>query len=132
MDVMKRIEEIEKELDELKRKAASRDNAEIDLGDMIGRLVMVRDDDDEEWHGPVELVGINGSWFKTTVFDWEQAKLYTGPTRPNWIEWSGGKMPVDEKQAVLIQQDVGSIRYGEAWMFFWESPKIARYTVIEP
>jgi len=109
---------------------------EIDWNSMIGRLIMVRDYDDREWYGPVELVGINGSLFKTTVYDWKQAKPYAGPTRPNWIEWSGGECPVYGGALVLTEWKNGRHDSGLARLLDWvkrdRGNDIVRYTVIKP
>jgi len=137
MDVLKLIEEIEKDLAELKRQAASSDDSEINWDKMIGRLVMVRDFATDEWRGPVvfQKIDEDGS-FDTSMSIWEQAKPYTGPTRPNWIEWSGGEQPVADSMQAIVQLKNGALVCNTAHHFNWtgsDSPlSIARYTVIEP
>jgi len=140
MDVLKRIEEIEKELDELKRQTASIDDSDVDWNDMIGRLVMVRDNDDEEWRGPSALdsyLDRRNYPFRASGILYEQAKPYTGPTRPNWIEWDGLRpTSINDDDFVLFQDQDGGVFgcYVEnlIWDRFGMLRYVTRYTVIEP
>jgi hypothetical protein len=127
-------------LDRLKAEAAKCKEPEIDWSKMIGRLVMVRDYDAQEFDWPQCLNDFNADL--SYPFDcgasWAQCKLYDGPTRPNWIEWSGGECPVDGDEYVIIQLRDGSINASKACDFVWEHTSadlpfsIVRYSVIHP
>lgn len=107
----------------------------------VGRLVMVRDHPDEEWIGPVVLKNVYSLTFGAGNFresQWWQAKLYTGPTRPNWIDHDGRGVPgeVIEAGRVLCQMKDGAImvvpHYSMNWKHEDGANDIMRYTIIEP
>jgi len=100
---------------------------------------MDRDFDVEEWLGLVLLEEYHqnrGSKFLTNVdAPYMQAKPYTGPTRPNWIEWDGGDCPVEDDAIVLTQWKNGRIYIdcaaGLDWSHEGKVTDIARYTTLQ-
>lgn len=125
-------------LDELKSQAMKCEEPKIDWSKMIGRLVMVRDNDIEDWHGPVALDGLGeyGNFVVTGFVPWNQCKLYDGPTCPNWIEWKGGECPVKDDVVILIEFRDGYIDSTNiASDYRWDQEDsggdIIRYTIIE-
>lgn len=139
IDLQDKIEKLQAELDELKvSMAPTQPERQIDWPKMIGRLVMVRDDDTDDWQGPEVLQDYRqtpGYPFRVNERYWQEVKLYEGPTRPNWIEWSGGKRPVDSAALVLAELRSKELRLAPARYFRWgdnQQYTIVRYTVIEP
>lgn len=63
-----------------------------------------------------------------------QIRLFTGPTRPNWVEWHSFGAPsmpkgLDLDTLVLVQGDHGGYSVGAARKIDWRV--IVRYTIIE-
>jgi hypothetical protein len=139
MNIQQQINELQSQLDELKAQAAKCEEPEIDWSKMIGRLVEVRNCIDKDWLGPRMLEGYATGWDKPFTADgfYAEAKLYQGPTRPNWIEWSGGECPVDDCVVVLFEMrsgeiDLCAIPLTIRWSHVGANGDILRYTIIEP
>ena len=136
MSIHKKIEELQSQLDSLKAQEAKCKDEEIDWPNMIGRLVQVRDRDEEAWSRVLILDAyLEDEGFPFDIDDctWKYAKLYQGPTRPNWIEWHGGKCPLKNGEEVLGQLRDGTL---SARLNRWEHENndrdIMRYTIIKP
>lgn len=140
INIQQQIDELQAKLDDLKAQAAKCRDDEIDWPNMIGRLVEIYDQEDhtivcklsgydKSREYPFEIYGTN-------KLKWRHAKLYQGPTRPNWIEWSGGECPVDSEKWILAQERDGGFEIYRASDFRWGhigyEGDIMRYTVIEP
>lgn len=133
------IDNQQSQLDELKSQVMKCKKPEIDWSKMIGRLVVVRDRDTEEWSKPRVLEAYNKDNISKFYSDcsWYQCKLYEGPTRPNWIEWNGGECPVKGGVSVLVEFRDGGIdisRYAldYTWYHSGSDGDIIRYTTLEP
>jgi len=103
-ELTQRIENLQSEIDALKAKAAKHQEPTIDWSKMIGLTVETRDYYSQEWKRRV-LLGHNPDSRIPFNCDaaWKQCRLYEGPTQPNWIEWHGGKCPVNGATFVLVQ-----------------------------
>lgn len=99
---------------------AEQEAKEPNWSQMVGRFVMVRNHDTENWTGPYQLKKYNGyaefSFYVTSGMYWQECrycKLYDGPTVPNWIEHTGDNYPFESSTNVLVkyrngQMDVSS------------------------
>jgi hypothetical protein len=133
------IDNQQSQLDKLKSQAMKCEEPKIDWSKMIGRLVMVRDRDEQEWLGPVALdkLGEYGNFVVTGFISWNQCKLYDGPTCPNWVEWKGGECPVKNGVSILVEFRDGGIdvsRYALDYIWYRSGSDgdIIRYTILEP
>lgn len=137
-DLQARVDAFQAELDALKNP-----EPEVDWSKMAGRLVMVRDGTAYEWEGPFVYRDYHADSrhcpHRVTGPDetlYQYAKPYTGPTRPNWIEWRGGERPVECGKVVLAEKRDGSIDVCGSQFFVWDhighAGDIMRYTIIEP
>lgn len=142
MNIQQQINELQSQLDELKAQAAECEEPEIDWSKMIGRNVIVWDFNEDRYCSAA-LYGYDPSKeFPFNIgphkgMNWRQARLYQGPTRPNWIEWSGGECPVDDCDVVLFEMrsgeiDLCAIPSTIRWSHVGANGDILRYTIIEP
>lgn len=148
-----KIEELEAKIKNISKEIAALKSTckceEIDWNDpvWIDRLIEVRQDEDQEengddcWFGPVALKQYNGEQvnapFECVTGYWQQARPYTGPTRPNWIEWKGGKCPVGRDEFVNVMFANGGFYGGKALILTWgmcADPlnNIIKYSVVLP
>ena len=143
----KRIEELEQRVAQLEKQCIENTEPKDEpvTEDHIGRLVMVRNYDDQDWKGPIELSSVDGESvpypYKTVCAVYSQAKLYKGPTKPNWIEHDGMGVPeeVEDAGKALVQKRNGWICVVDEYSPWWihddvggEGGDIVRYTIIEP
>lgn len=138
MNTQARIEALQAELDKLKAELA-KPEPDFDWSQMIGRLVMVRDFESQDWKGPCVLSSVEmqtDSLFISPESYWRFAKLYDGPTRPNWIDWSGGECPIGPNEFVIVQYRDGLLGLVVAQFISWEhrhaDGDIMRYSVVKP
>jgi len=93
--------------------------------------------------GPLPLENILGEDedfpIETPYEGFGYAKLYQGPTRPNWIDHdpvNHPECPVNLGDLVMIQDSIGMVFVGGAYKFSWSGGcgfnPVKRYTVIEP
>jgi len=133
--------EFERRIEEVMREADP--PIAIDWNDpaWVGRLVEV--EHEGEWRVSVCTGNRRGKCVTGTgdcEWVWDKARLYTGPTRPNWIEWNGareyGECPVDRNVFVNVLRRDGSLGGGAAGNQFWmrndSASDIMRYSVVVP
>ena len=147
MGIEDKIEELEERNADLARRVAHLEGEggyqpEV-TSENVGRLVMVRDSGYSDWLGPFVLKKVrfdSGLRYMAGPSSFNHAKLYTGPTRPNWNEHDGLSVPGDvyELGRALVQDRSGDIEIVPAESHWWvhsyiENPNdIMRYTIIEP
>lgn len=135
-ELLARIAELQAEVQALKVA-----DEEIDWNDpaWVGRTVEVRNYDYELWVRSILCSyrpELNRSFILHSGLGWEQCRPYTGPTRPNWIEWQCGECPVDEEDWVIVQFRNGVIATRKGRQFSWKCrvsvDDIMRYSVVVP
>lgn len=108
----------------------------IDWTQHLGRLILQNTNPELfPWEGPYVLT-------QAMVEDYEHAanyrlKFYQGPTKPNWIEWKGGKgypEGVMDNTIILVKYRLYSqfhdvISAGPAKLLNWS--EALRYTILE-
>lgn len=139
MNIQQQINKLQAQLDELKAQAAKCEEPEIDWSKMIGRLVEVYMGG--EWRGPYVLTKFRPDLLEPFFIGGQigvnKARPYQGPTRPNWIEWSGGECPVKDDVVILVEMrcgDIDACKHASdyRWSHSGMNGDILRYTVIEP
>ena len=149
MNKDKHIEELEQRVAQLEKQCVENTVGNTEPKDEsvteehVGRLVMFRDLDSQEWDGPCVLnrvVHDDNEPYIVGEDPWKQAKLYKGPTKPNWIEHDGKGVPEEVRQVdkVLAQNRNGNIVLSSSASNCWVysegelGNQIVRYTIIEP
>lgn len=146
MGIEDKIEELEERNADLARRVAELEGGkschpEV-TSENVGRLVMVRDSGYNDWLGPFVLKKVrsdSGLKYMAGPSSFNHAKLYTGPTLPNWNEHDGLSVPADvyELGQALIQDRSGDVDFVPAESHWWvhgcrATPNdIMRYTIIE-
>lgn len=142
---MNEIQKLKDELYNLKERIGrlEAEREERDYGSWVGRLVMLKDSDDEQWAGPMVLEKYkHGDEYPFRVnqgIGYEQARLYQGPQPVNMTPWGGGNCPVHRDALVLVRRGgARNYRVYFANMIPWEHRNgggdgdVVEYAVLDP
>lgn len=124
---MSKIEELEAKVADLVREISELKKAkgdEPDCSSWEGRLVMVRDEEEQEWIGPTALKRYERycKYPFRVMYDagYKQANLYHGPHPINLIPWNGGECPVNPDDLVLARWGGSSLEVARAGDLSWQ------------
>ena len=106
-------------------------NKEIDWPSMIGRMVEVKDYNNDEWKGPYILQDVVDDEYMFDAMNecWKIARLCEAPTTPNFIKYIGQKDIGNGPW--LVRTKIPSLRVKDIHDLMWWEDWVTHYTEIK-